>query len=78
MKVFKFRQQKLQQQTTVSTVAIFWMDNFSKIYVTDYNYHLTEVPWKLRNQTATAVFLADTINALDLSKYSLAKPLPAY
>ena len=54
------------------------MDNFSKVYVTDYSYKWKEVPWELRNLTATGVFILPKSQTLLLNytNISLNSPLP--
>jgi hypothetical protein len=69
---------QLQQLITTTPVAVFWMDNFSKVYVRDYNWKWSQIPYKLRNLTAVAVFLSDTPLLQNTSNLSLASPLPKY
>ena len=38
------------------SIALFWMDNFSEVYIRNYNYTTDGVPWAVRNLTATAVW----------------------
>ena len=69
---------QLQQLITTTPVAVFWMDNFSKVYVRDYNWKWSQIPYELRNLTAVAVFLSDTPLLQNTSNLSLASPLPKY
>ena len=69
---------KLSEKVQATNVSFFWMDNFSKIYITDYNYKWSQVSWELRNLTATASFIAEIVfnEILNYGKYSLTSPLP--
>ncbi len=68
---------QLSEELKKAEIVIFWMDNFSKIYISDYNYKYKDVPWELRNLTATAAFiLPQSITKLDFTILSLNSPLP--
>jgi len=69
---------KLSTEVQIADIIIFWMDNFSKVYVTDYNYKWSQVPWELRNLTASGTFIFSKASSeiLDYSQYSVTTPLP--
>jgi hypothetical protein len=70
---------QLQQLLATAPVVMYWMDNFSKVYVRDYNWQWSQVPWELRNLTATAAFVDHTPLPLqNIQNLSYAPPLPKY
>ena len=80
LKGLEIMKNDLQQQISTSAGNIFWMDNFSKVYVTNYQYSESNVPWKLRNLTATGVFLIPKLpeNLQNPKNFNLNSPLPTY
>jgi len=71
---------QLQQLLTTIPVTVYWMDNFSKVYVRDYNWKWAQIPWELRNLTAVAVFVSEIplLQRHNQRNISFSAPLPKY
>jgi hypothetical protein len=68
--------QTLINEIFSSEIAIFWMDNFSKVYISDYTYKLTDVPWELRNLTAVGCFISKIPLNFKYKDLTYNNPLP--